>query len=91
MSIEKYLASRWKKGNLKEEKIKIDDLNSRYAIIFNYLNDSFKKGKINLNTLSVLKNYLVERYYRERCTIFIEEKFNRIFNNQLEKMAKSLR
>jgi len=86
-----YSANRWKLGNSKEEQLRVNSLNDRYSTMFYYLNQAFEKGEIDLPTLNTIKNTLADRYLKESASIFIETRLNRIFNNRLEKMIKTLR
>jgi hypothetical protein len=93
-----YSTSRWKIKRSEEEKGKINSLNTRYSTMFYYLNQSFERGEIDLNTLNTVKNTLAENYIKESTSIFVDTRlnrietgFNRVLNNQLEKIAKSFR
>jgi hypothetical protein len=89
MDIERYMSSRWGFGTSKNPEV--IKLNNRYSSIFKYVNDLFVSGDINLESYNKLDNFLMDNYFKERISLVINDGLNKMFNNQLEKMAKSLR
>lgn len=80
-----------KKSKSEFSKVKMMNLKWDYQEAVNSLENSFKKGEINLNELFILKHYISNFYNKQQVAIFIEDRFNQISESQFEKMAKHLR